>query len=803
MKLLSRFIWLIVAISALVFAGISIVHFRAENKFKLIKTSISQEYDLLIDKMLSPERSDITTTYNYSISNSNTTGSFLIQPLPIPELLVYDLDTMVMNHFNVDAVWFFKADGTPFYFTSPRNINKNILSISSSEINQIFKTEMTCNFYLNGNNQLFRIFGSKVGDKNSPKGYVFSASIQDKQWIQLYEKDINNSEISFFPSDEMLPPIPNEFIRIERPLLSFDGSTAQKLVITLKLPFLTLWQSTTATDNWLMIGSMLLIVYFLIISLLIWVISPLKRISRSLEKGNSHDIQPLLRNTTEMGNVARMIGDYHLKTEELESSESIKRHIIEQAQVGIIIAEANSNLIITANPYACELINAPEDAILGNVTNNFLEQLTEFQADQFKKKKVKIDSFESKLFNSTGNEITILRTVTHIFMEGRQVVMETFVDLSEIKGLQGKLEEEKKKLSLAVKNSGLVFCEYEFKTDELVISEDWKFLFKGTTESNAQNFIANIDSSDAKKITDSFDSISSGLRDTLTVEFRVKHPERGTIWINVSVLITKRDETGKPKQLIGLLEDITERITIQQELIKAKEKAEESDRTKSAYLGNMSHKIRTPLNAIVGFANLLTEEELDIEEKSNFINIIRHDTEQVLHLIDDIINIAKIDTNQLDINTKTFSANDVINSLSEYYKANEKTNKIKFNVKTMLPNGKDFLQTDPDKLKQVMDSLLNNAFKFTDQGKIELGYFVNPVDQKLIFYVKDTGIGILDEHKDKIFNRFFQVNLMSEGTGLGLTISNSLVKLMEGKLYFDSRINEGSTFYVELPFHEI
>lgn len=753
--------------------------------------------------MLSPERSDIYNTYNYGLCNSSTTGTFLMQPSPIPELLIFDLDTSVLSHFNVDAVWFFTADGKPFYFTSHHGVNQNILFTSASEIDQIFKTEKTCDFYLNTNNQLFRVFGSKVGENSSPKGYVFSASLQDNQWVKLYEKEINNSEICFSATDEIVPPIPREIIRIERPLLSYDGSTAQNLIVTLKLPFLKLWQNTTSTDNWLMISAMLLIVCFLILSLIIWVISPLKKISKSLEKGNSQAIQPLISNSTEMGNVARMIGDYHQKTEELESSESIKRHIIEQAQVGIIIAEASSNLIITANPYACELINAPEDAILGNVTNNFLEPLSDSQVELLKKKKVNIEGFESKLFNSKGNEISILRTITHIFMDGRQVVMETFVDLSEIKNLQGKLEEEKKKLSLAVKNSGLIFCEYDFKTDDLSISEEWKFLFKGTNANNAQNFISNIYPSDVKKITDSFDSMSSGIRDTLTVEFRVKHPERNIIWINVSVLITKRDELGKPKQLIGLLEDITERITVQQELIKAKEKAEESDRTKSAYLGNMSHKIRTPLNTIVGFANLLTEEELGQEEKSNFINIIRHDTEQVLHLIDDIINIAKIDAEQLDVNVKTFSANELINSLSEYYKTNEKTDKIKFNVKTMLPRGKDILQTDPDKLKQVMDSLLNNAFKFTEEGKIELGYFINPVDQKLILYVKDTGIGIPDEHKDKIFNRFFQVNLMSEGTGLGLTISNSLVKLLNGKLYFDSRVNEGSTFYVELPFHEV
>ncbi len=802
MKLLYRFIWLIIGISIIVFTGISILHYRAENELKLIKNSISDEYNILIDKMLSPERSEISQTYNLEVGSSGTTYTFISQPTPIAEIISFELDTMVMSHFNVDAIWFYKSDATPFYFFSHRKVDQHLLSITGEEIKNMFMSVNSSDFYFHGDNKLYRIFGTVIGEKDNPRGFLFSASQIDDRWISFYEKELNNSSVDFKNNDEILPPIPSKIIRIERPMLSYDGTTAQKMIIDLKLPFLSLWQNTTSSDNWLMTAAMLLTLILLILGLLLWVISPLNKISKSLEKGNSVAIQPLISNSSEMGKVARMISDYHLKNGEIEASENTKRHIIEQVPVGIIITDAASSLIVTANPYACDLIDAPEDAILGNVTQNFFSPLTDDQKEILKTTSENIPGFESVILNSKGENIPILRNVTRMFMDGKQAIMETFIDLSEIKSLQGKLEEEKKKLSLAVKNSGLVFCEYDFRTDAILLSEEWKFLSNGKSIKNAENVLENIYPSDLKQITDQFDSLRRGMKDTLSADFRVAHPERGIIWLSASVLITKRDESRKPKQLIGLLEDITERIIIQQELIKAKEKAEESDRMKSAYLGNMSHKIRTPLNAIVGFSNLLTEEDIDKKDKNNFVNIIKHDTEQVLHLIDDIINIAKIDANKMDLNNKTFNINKLVDDLSEYYKTSEKANKIDFSIKTMLPEGKDSMISDPDKLYQVMSNLLNNAFKFTNKGKIELGYFINPVDNKIILYVKDTGIGIKDEDKEKVFNRYFQADLMTEGTGLGLSISQSIVKLMDGKLYFDSKLGEGSTFFVELPFTE-
>jgi signal transduction histidine kinase len=794
MKLLSRFIWLIIGISALVFAGVTIFQIKTVKEFDLIKQSIRSEYDVQVDKMLAPDKYGIgIASYLSDISNDGSSSLFLENETPdiyFTENYLHD-DILVYNQ--VDAVWFFTLNGELFHFKTIRSFSAIDIQIPSIELSTVFPGKEMKGFYAATEKGIVLYYGARVGSNDlNFSGYVVMASLMDQRWIEKYESTINNSVINMVPASEQLADIDDKTIRITRELKGYQQQPVATLNVELPLPFLSLWHRTNSVDNWLMTGSMVIVLAFLIVFLLIWVISPLKKISDSLQEGDSEAIQPLVKVNTELGEVARMIDDYHRKNDELEASESIKRHIIEQAQVGIIIAEVESGIIITTNPYACELIKAPEEAVNGNVVSNFLAPAENLSDGK--------EGFESTIVNSKGQEITILRTSTHMMMDGRKVVMDTFVDLSEIKNLQDKLAEEKKKLSLAVQNSGLVFCEYEFKSDQISINPAWDFLTKGESKNTGTNVISNIYDSDRKKVSDQFEALQNGVKDTLAAEFRVKHPDRGLIWVNATILISKRDENHRPKQLIGLLEDISERIAVQQELIKAKEKAEESDRMKSSFLGNMSHKIRTPLNTIVGFANLLSEEELQAEEKENFINIIRKDTEQVLHLIDDMINLAKIDANQFDVNVKKCHVNKLFDNLSRYYQVHDKSNTIKFEVKSMLPDGKDVLVTDEDKLNQVIDNLLNNAFKFTSSGIIELGYFINPVDNKMIMYVKDTGIGIADEHKSKIFNRFYQVNPMSEGTGLGLTISNSLVKLLNGKIWFDSTPGNGSTFYIEFPF---
>jgi PAS domain S-box-containing protein len=270
-----------------------------------------------------------------------------------------------------------------------------------------------------------------------------------------------------------------------------------------------------------------------------------------------------------------------------------------------------------------------------------------------------------------------------------------------------------------------------------------------------------------------------------------------------------KDYQGKTKGFISIIRDITERKKVEEELIMAKNKAEESDRLKSAFLANMSHEIRTPMNGILGFASLLNEDDLTPEQRIEYTQIINENGTMLLHLIDDILDIAKIEAGQLTIHEKPCFLNQILYDeyiLFKKFIENNKDNNIKLVLKLSEFELDHQVYLDAARLKQVISNLISNAIKFTEKGSIEFGYVVeSPANLK--FYVKDTGIGLPPDKFDVIFDRFRQADETNSrkygGTGLGLTISNNLVKLMGGKMWVDSEIGVGSTFYFVLPYKPI
>jgi len=236
----------------------------------------------------------------------------------------------------------------------------------------------------------------------------------------------------------------------------------------------------------------------------------------------------------------------------------------------------------------------------------------------------------------------------------------------------------------------------------------------------------------------------------------------------------------------------------------AKEKAEESDRLKTAFLHNISHEIRTPLNAIIGFSGFLDQPDLSPEERKEYIDIIFQSNNQLLSIINDILNISQIETNQVLVHDLPADINHFLKNLHRQFLDDARRAGIEFRLNILSPSEKSIILTDEGKLIQVLTNLLSNAFKFTHNGFVELGY--SREGEFALFYVQDSGIGIPESEHSKIFDRFYQVDKsvsrLYSGTGLGLSISNAYVKMLGGSFSVESALNHGSRFTFRIPFRK-
>lgn len=260
--------------------------------------------------------------------------------------------------------------------------------------------------------------------------------------------------------------------------------------------------------------------------------------------------------------------------------------------------------------------------------------------------------------------------------------------------------------------------------------------------------------------------------------------------------------------LLLIQNKIKEQRQYERDLERAKKKAEESDAFKSIFLANMSHEIRTPLNAIIGFANQLTGFYKEDTIYQKYITIVKNSGEHLLNLINDILEISKIEANKLTIRKTSFSIHELMDETYELF-LEYKKNLQKDEVQLILNKGSEddlIILSDETKLRQVLTNLINNAIKFTFKGFVELGYQINNEKQEILFYVKDSGVGIPEKQKKTIFKRFLQsdqtIDENEKGTGLGLEISQAIVHALKGKIWVESELNKGSAFYFTIPLIE-
>ena len=246
-----------------------------------------------------------------------------------------------------------------------------------------------------------------------------------------------------------------------------------------------------------------------------------------------------------------------------------------------------------------------------------------------------------------------------------------------------------------------------------------------------------------------------------------------------------------------------ERKILEHQLFEAKEEAEKSDQLKTAFLTNMSHEIRSPLNIIMGYIQMLEESAYSPEGKSMYIRSIKHSSDQLLKIIDNILLIAKIETGQIEPDMKTFNLKDLVEHLYEDYYPVALENGISFYFRKGDESEDILIYSDFEKIKQILEEMLDNAFKFTKQGEVSFGFSKD--SDNLQFYVKDTGAGIQKEHQNKVFDKFFQVDGSNireyEGTGLGLSIAKALVELLGGHIWFNSGKQRGTIMFFTISLN--
>jgi len=489
--------------------------------------------------------------------------------------------------------------------------------------------------------------------------------------------------------------------------------------------------------------------------------------------------------------------------EALQKSEKQFRNLFENAPVGIFTTNITGKTL-SVNPHMAHLLgmNTPSEAIsyytnLGKLLyanpkrrEEFIEQL---------KLKDHVENFEYEAITYDRKHVWFNMNARIALQNDGQMLIEGFTtDITNRKLAESELrEKEVQYRNLA--NAGLALI-WTASTDKLCtyFNEPW-FRFTGRTfeQELGIGWTENVHPDDIGQCIQTY-STCFDKREPFHMEYRLKHHSGEYRWIQ-DMGTPNYSSSGKFIGYIGHCFDITERKKMEFELIAAKEKAEESDRLKSSFLANMSHEIRTPMNSIMGFASLLPEEDSK-ELMDNYSKIIVRSSEQLVHIIDDIVLYSRLQTKLLSYYPTLFEVKNLLDDVQQSFNLPDFKKGIELLVQTNTVEPIN-LFTDYEKIRQVLTNLVSNAFKYTTQGTITIGCNLNA--DKIELFVKDTGMGIPPNEQEKVFERFFRGSNVNKGvisgTGLGLSIVLELVQILGGQIWVESVVGSGSTFFLSLP----
>ena len=502
--------------------------------------------------------------------------------------------------------------------------------------------------------------------------------------------------------------------------------------------------------------------------------------------------------------------------EALTISETRYRRLFESAKDGILILDGETGKIMDVNPFLIMMLGYSHEefiekeiweiGLFRDIVPNH-DKFLELQQKEYVR-------YEDLPLETAGGCRIEVEFISNVYTVDRQKVIQCNIrDISarkqaekQVKLLSRAVEQSPVSIVITDKEGNIEYANPKFReitgyTANELNSSNPRILQSGE---HSRDFYADL-----------WNTILSGRE--WHGEFHNKKKNGDSFWED-AIISSIVDQDGRISWFVGVKLDITEKRNMMTDLVAAKEKAEESDRLKSAFLANMSHEIRTPMNGILGFAGLLKELGLSGEEQQKYIRIIEKSGARMLNIINDIVSISKIESGQMDVVFSETNINDQLEFLYTFFRPETEQKGILLFCEKPLPASEVIINTDREKLYAILTNIIKNALKFSDRGAIEFGYTLlpagstgspsgmtgSPAGTMLEFYVKDTGIGIPKSRQDAIFDRFVQADIGDkrafQGAGLGLSISKAYVEMLGGTIRVESEEGKGSCFYFTIPY---
>ncbi|MBF0430444.1 MAG: PAS domain S-box protein [Fibrobacteria bacterium] len=488
---------------------------------------------------------------------------------------------------------------------------------------------------------------------------------------------------------------------------------------------------------------------------------------------------------------------------QLSDTESKYKDLIQNAPIGIVLTSI-SGIILEANQSVLNIFGYEyENEIIGKSVKEFF--LQEKNRTLFLEKIIqnKGQSFELQMIRRNGDPFWVrCSTKKRTSETGDDNYISIFEDITERKKASELLEKERLYLSEAQEIGSIGTWDLDIKSNILIWTpENYKiFGVEPGTPLNYESFLACLHPDDIDHVDEKWKAAVAG--EPYDVEHRII--AQGKVkWVRERARLSF-DDNGEVTGAIGVTQDITERKKTEEEILNARDKALESDKLKNAFLSSMSHEIRTPLNHISMGMDIIKESMGGLtDEQSEYFDILKSSESSLLNILNDMVDISMINEGQLHIKKTDVNVHALLEGLHKTYTPTIEAEKPELSF--VLENARESttISTDPERLKQVLSALINNAIKFTETGEIKFGV-KHKNDTTLEFYVQDSGIGIPIEKYEQIFDKFFQLDHRTEreysGLGLGLAISKSIITLLGGEIGVESELNRGTTFSFTLPY---